>query len=299
MIPSQRRVGFTLMELLVVIVIIAILIGLLLPAIQKVRDAAARSQCQSNLKQIALAASNYEIAMSTLPPGLNSKSYVGSLPYLLPFLEQNNIYNQIPQCLFQVNQNTGPWWNYVYGTASSYHIKTFECPADTPYTAQAGVLLYITENGKDVGGLYLPGANQPLGATNYVANPGALGNDTWGGYGIWIGPYTTNSATTTIAITDGSSNTIAFGETLGGTSQGPRDYYFSWMGGGNLPTVYDLTNPCSVFTYGSNHTAVVQFAFCDGSVHAFPKIGSNTPWFNDQWYAFVNASGMQDGYIVD
>jgi prepilin-type N-terminal cleavage/methylation domain-containing protein len=129
MFVSQRRKGFTLIELLVVIAIIAILIGLLLPAVQKVRGAAARSQCQNNLKQIALAALNYESAMNTLPPGMNGNSYVGSLAYLLPFLEQNNIYNQIPLALFQTNQNIGPWWNYVYGAAAGYHIKTFECPS--------------------------------------------------------------------------------------------------------------------------------------------------------------------------
>ena len=299
MLVSQRRKGFTLIELLVVIAIIAILIGLLLPAVQKVRDAAARSQCQNNLKQIALAALNYESAMNALPPGMNGNSYVGSLAYLLPFLEQNNIYNQIPLALFQTNQNIGPWWNYVYGAAAGYHIKTFECPADTPYTAQTGVMAFITESGGSVGGEYFPGANQPLGASNYIANAGALGNDRWGGYGQWIGPYTTNSALTTIKITDGSSNTLAFGETLGGTSQGTRDYYLSWIGAANLPTVFDLTDPCSLYTYGSRHTAVVQFAFCDGSVHGLRKIGSSTPWFTSQWYAFMNASGMQDGNVVD
>jgi prepilin-type N-terminal cleavage/methylation domain-containing protein len=299
MASLHRRMGFTLIELLVVIAIIAILIGLLLPAVQKVRDAAARSQCQNNLKQIALAALNYESAMNTLPPGMNGNSYVGSLGYLLPFLEQTNIYNQIPQGLFQVNQNIGPWWNYVYGAAAGYHIKTFECPADNPYTAQTGVLAYISENGSSVGGAYFPGANQPLGASNYIANAGALGNDTWGGYGIWIGPYTTNSTTRTATIADGSSNTLAFGETLGGTNQGTRDYYLPWIGAANLPTVFDLLDPCNLYTYGSNHTAIVHFAFCDGSVHMLRKVGKDTPWFNSQWYALMNASGMQDGSVVD
>jgi prepilin-type N-terminal cleavage/methylation domain-containing protein/prepilin-type processing-associated H-X9-DG protein len=109
---SARRRGFTLVELLVVIAIIAILIGLLLPAVQKVREAAARAQCQNNLKQICLASHNYQSAFNQLPPGYlgplqidntpNSKwvcqtdgQQVGLLAFLLPYLEQDAIYKQL------------------------------------------------------------------------------------------------------------------------------------------------------------------------------------------------------------
>src|SRR5262249_52969727 len=119
---TRSRPGFTLIELLVVIAIIAVLIGLLVPAVQKVREAAARTQCANNLKQLALACHNYEGASGRLPPGYlgpipNEQEYgsavdqiqhVGLLVYLLPYVEQDNLYRQL-----QVELNPrrlGPAW---------------------------------------------------------------------------------------------------------------------------------------------------------------------------------------------
>jgi len=307
MVSCFRRKGFTLIELLVVIAIIAILIGLLLPAVQKVRDAAARSQCQNNLKQIALAAQNYQSAMNSLPPGFNPNSYVGSLAYLLPFMEQQNIYNMIPSAMFNLTVTTsGQWWgNGSSWTAGTYHIKSFECPADPGlYLAQQGMWAYMTESGYTLGGAYFGGtaASIGLGGTDYIANAGALGNVSGSGdsyYGLWCGPFYQGSSVSINLITDGTSNTLMFGETLGGTDQGSRDYSLAWLGAGCLPTAFDLTEPCSWTTFGSNHTAVVQFAFCDGSVHMLQKVGNSTPWFSTQWYAFMALSGMQDGQVVN
>ncbi len=311
MIRFRGWKGFTLIELLVVIAIIAILIGLLLPAVQKVREAAARTQCQNNLKQIALAAMNYESAQGTLPPGCNQNSLVGALAYILPYMEQANIYNLINPGVLKNNWAGGGWWgDGATFNASMKSVKSYICPADpigtsnSASSATGGTFVFLTENGYTLTGGYFPSSyGFGFGLTDYVANAGALGNVRQSGdwyYGQWVGPYYQGSATRiTGDITDGTSQTFAFGEALGGTNQGPRDFDNSWMGAGALPTAWDTIEPCQWYSYGSYHTAIVQFAMCDGSVQSIRKIGNSTPWFSPGWFQFMNASGMQDNYVVD
>src|SRR5262245_13984576 len=129
----RRRTGFTLIELLVVIAIIAVLIGLLLPAVQKVREAAARMSCTNNLKQIALANMNYESANGTFLPGVgkNGCCWGTWMIPILPYMEQDNLFKYYVN--FGGLDTSGP--RYTGGTnatVASTRLKAFTCPSDTP-----------------------------------------------------------------------------------------------------------------------------------------------------------------------
>jgi prepilin-type N-terminal cleavage/methylation domain-containing protein len=297
----RRRRGFTLIELLVVIAIIAILIGLLLPAVQKVREAAARSQCSNNLKQLSIAVHNYASTYSNqLPPLVSAQSATGGyngtiLLTLLPFVEQQGLFNQ--RMADPSNTFAGP-----DRSSNPVPVKIYSCPADFTVTNGVNTFGYAAAS---------YGANYQLFGT-VVQNKGFVPQFNVGN------------------IPDGTSNTIAFAEHLsvGNVSYGPclnvwdawsttDGAYYTGPGGGgdahhgpwigvsaNMPSIsgdctsgdtlngagpyywYSIQiNPgsaakahrCSV---SSGHTGALQASLADGSVRSISGGITQNTWIN-------------------
>jgi prepilin-type N-terminal cleavage/methylation domain-containing protein len=331
-----RRLAFTLIELLVVIAIIAVLIGLLLPAIQKVREASARSVCQNNLKQIALGFHSYAGANGNLPPGGDDQE-MSCLVKVLPYIEQDNIFRAM-----QIGGTTN-WYNNTTNYAISFSkIKMFMCPSDVVTSAletTSGAIAYMTFGDDSIDrAVFTNGNTRDIGKTNYTGVGGAHVNNVStnspaDGPGInlqhYVGMTYLNSKTKLDAVTsaDGLSNTLMVGEGLGGTAS-PRDYLWSWIGVGRLGTKFGLApggppNPNSsssvvnggYYCFSSRHNGIVQFAFGDGSIRGL-RVGSTTlrnplpagrvigglPDSTAQgtdWCILAALAGMKDGFNAD
>jgi prepilin-type N-terminal cleavage/methylation domain-containing protein/prepilin-type processing-associated H-X9-DG protein len=186
------RTGFTLIELLVVIAIIAILIGLLLPAVQKIRESANRMKCQNNLKQLGLALHNYHDTAGGFPPARDSMMNFSGFVYLLPYIEQDNL------CMSMDMMST--WDAPSNATSRAVPVKIFLCPSDPVQQVPAGSagVNYRFNQGYNI--LY---SGIPSGATNSNMPPAD-------------GPFWQDSNTRFADITDGTSNTAAMSEKLKG-----------------------------------------------------------------------------------
>jgi prepilin-type N-terminal cleavage/methylation domain-containing protein/prepilin-type processing-associated H-X9-DG protein len=287
--PHRRRAappGFTLIELLVVIAIIAILIGLLLPAVQKVREAAARMKCSNNLKQQIIGLHNYHAAYGYFPPGFNTpRPYVGTFPdyfngawawssFLLPFIEQGSLAQQMG-----VSENTmfggssslagsvqSVFPSNVPNQLSTTKLTIFRCPSDT------GPDLNPIRNGHAM--------------SNYRAVAGPYTYPTITANMDFGGVFYQNSHTRITDITDGSSNTLCIGECMWDTVTGKTAAIWAGMEGWVAPDSSSGTvrisdcmwyvdqasaqvNGTAPQAFSSRHPNGAMFGFCDGSVRFF------------------------------
>jgi prepilin-type N-terminal cleavage/methylation domain-containing protein/prepilin-type processing-associated H-X9-DG protein len=360
---STRRRGrgaFTLIELLVVIAIIAILIALLVPAVQKVREAAARTQCINNLKQICLSLHSYQDVYNKLPAGQDIQGF-GPITYLLPYLERDNEFQlirfngpipptattdgvpsptgvqppgtQIPPLFYNDHINLPQWTNNTAlpppplpnGWALQPNISIFICPT-APLPTDYKTCLLMAAYGKV--GVDFPPMNlgstppypagighffckepaaQVVGRSNYLPMGGyyapSLARQWYPQWDGIAGLFTYKSSNSLAKVPDGTSNTMAFGEYVGGPVTWPAKYNLpsgkvggSWVCGFNYtgfggPSSKGSTDPVGYAYFGSDHTGnICNVAFADGTVRPInPTIDFGT---------WVFMSGYDDGVVV-
>jgi prepilin-type N-terminal cleavage/methylation domain-containing protein/prepilin-type processing-associated H-X9-DG protein len=281
----RPRPGFTLIELLVVIGIIAVLIGLLVPAVQKVREAGNRISCRNNLKQIALAVHNFHNARGCFPRN-GSRHVQGSgtcctdtswswLARLLPYLEQDNLYRQGGIDTASMKNNP----------VIAETIPTFFCPSDnalaqSPDTTRADAQVWDNAPAGLSNYKGVSGSNWCWGDYPYVGTNGNCDcfyqNGTGKGDGIFFRTDILFKLTMT-QITDGTSNTFMIGEDIPALSPWCNWHYANHAVGTcaippniNLDGRYGLPptwNWPNTYSFRSRHPGGLQFAFADGSVH--------------------------------
>jgi prepilin-type N-terminal cleavage/methylation domain-containing protein/prepilin-type processing-associated H-X9-DG protein len=288
--PGRLRSGFTLIELLVVIAIIAILIGLLLPAVQKVREAAARAKCQNSLKQVALGAMNYESAMGGLPPAAIDfdSNAPSTLPFprpmggrparsfhfaLLPYIEQSNI-----QTKFDITQD---WRTPANRPLVNSPIPIYLCPSVPGTDRTRSFTAPATYGGGTVTGYVTD--YKVFARVRSNVNPATLLSPTVNS--SWSAALQPNVDTPLNSFGDGTSNTVMVWESGGG----PQLYIMGRPGTGNTANTqmwadhrgYDIFDGCDPANgnqdNGTPNTTRTRAVNCtnEGEIYAFHTGGVN------------------------
>ena len=287
-----KRSGFTLIELLVVIAIIAVLIALLLPAVQQAREAARRSQCKNNLKQIGLGLHNYEATFSQFPPGRMTPSrgqgvgmpcwygHLSPLYHILPFIDQANLYNQLDHSETRVRASGPACLKNAF--VKTLALPVFMCPSDPRHTPGINTNSYRANFGSHVYGgrrfnsdvavdpVYTPRAA--------AAIDGALGGSFGDNGGIKMGQFT-----------DGTSNTAMYAERMIGTFDNTTVSLGNYMyrnGGTNLIDANSNTND----------TASVVAACAAGDATVAANYRTDWGWTSGDDPAWYYSSYQQGAY---
>lgn len=338
--------GFTLVELLVVIAIIGILIGMLLPAVQQVREAARRTQCNNNLRQLAVAAHNYESAFQKLPPGplgspggltlgggptnspaaARANQNTSTTAFLLPYIEQNNLFVAIDPIAFDQSRITvnpeyatppgdnNEWWNgNSYGNGVNIGLNTkipvLRCPSDPGGQPNLAIYDYHVYGCSNIPfPQRIQGAGD-LGTTNYVVCDGSIGgNHNCGNNSIFTGfrgVFRNGEGIAVDKIHDGTSNVVMMGETLGfhdtlGNLGILNMRHAIVTGGASIMRPDVFGQGLGLFgtpefgqeiQFGAAHSGIVNFVYADGSTSPISR--------NIEAVTLMRVGGREDGNLFN